>query len=244
MEAIILAGGLGTRLRNAVSDVPKPMAPVGNVPFLAHLLSYWISQGVTHAIMSVGYKADVIRDYFGECYEGITVEYAIEEKPLGTGGGLLLAAERLRGSEPVLVVNGDTFCEVNLAEMVRFHQERLAELTIALLERQQGLRYHAVQMSQESRIIGFGARRPDMASCLINGGVYIFDPTCIRTGRWQRGKVLSLEGDLFQVLLVEGSRMYGFVTQGRFIDIGVPEDYYAAGIILRDGTLKRDGGNG
>src|SRR3989338_2427013 len=132
MGGIGHAGGLGTRPRKAVPDVPKPMAPVGNAPFLAHLLDYWIGRGITHAILSVGYKADVIREYFGDCYEGIPIEYAIEETPLGTGGGLLLAAERLRESGPFLVLNGDTFFEVNLREMVRFHLERLAELTMAL----------------------------------------------------------------------------------------------------------------
>lgn len=112
ITAIILAGGMGTRLRSAVPDLPKPMAPIHERPFLEHQMDYWIGQGVSRFIVSVGYMKEVIMDHFGASYRATPLTYAIEEEPLGTGGGLLLAAQGL--SETFLVLNGDTFFEVDL----------------------------------------------------------------------------------------------------------------------------------
>ena len=105
--AIILAGGLGARLNNTVPNLPKPMAPINNRPFLEHQMDYWIGQGINRFILSVGYLKDLIIDHFGDKYKKASIEYAIEHKPLGTGGGLLLAAKNI--TEPFLVLNGDTF---------------------------------------------------------------------------------------------------------------------------------------
>ena len=123
MEAIILAGGLGRRLRAAVPDVPKPMAPINDHPFLEYLIDYWISQGVDRFVLSVGYKHEIIKRHFGTRYKGIDVDYAVEDQPLGTGGGLLLALKRLRRTGPSLIMNGDTFFKVDLAPMRRYHQQ-------------------------------------------------------------------------------------------------------------------------
>ena len=110
--AIILAGGLGTRLREAVPNLPKPMVPIHNRPFLEHQMDYWIEQGITRFILSVGYLKDIIISHFGNSYKSVSIDYAIETSPLGTGGALLLAAKNL--NETFLVLNGDTFIEVSL----------------------------------------------------------------------------------------------------------------------------------
>jgi D-glycero-alpha-D-manno-heptose 1-phosphate guanylyltransferase len=121
-SAIILAGGLGTRLRSAVPDLPKPMAPIAGRPFLAYQLDYWIRQGVDRFVLSVGYRHESIMAYFGAAYRGIAVDYSVEQTPLGTGGGLLLALERLDGGQrPFLLLNGDTYFEVDLATLSAFH---------------------------------------------------------------------------------------------------------------------------
>ena len=116
--AIILAGGLGTRLRQLVSNVPKPMASVNGRPFLAHLMDYWIGQGITQFIISVGYLKESIINYFGNEYQGIKIEYSEEESPLGTGGGVLLAIKNIKSDDYFVLLNGDTFFEVDLRELI------------------------------------------------------------------------------------------------------------------------------
>src|SRR5262245_49936719 len=121
MQAIVLAGGLGTRLRATIGDIPKPLAPVRGRPFLEYLLAYWIGQGVTSFILSVGYRSEMITGHFGASFRGAAIDYAVEDRPLGTGGGLLLATTRLAADDPFLVLNGDTYFEVPLAALLKFH---------------------------------------------------------------------------------------------------------------------------
>ena len=111
--AIILAGGLGTRLRGTLPDLPKPMAPVAGRPFLAHQLDHWIAQGVVRFVLSVGYRAVAISNHFGDRYRGVPIDYVVEPAPLGTGGALALAATKLRSNEPALLLNGDTYFDVD-----------------------------------------------------------------------------------------------------------------------------------
>lgn len=140
MEALILAGGLGTRLRAAVPDLPKPMAPIRNRPFLEHQMDYWIGQGVTKFILSVGYMHELIEAHFGETYRQCPVVYAREAAPLGTGGGLLLGLSHAQENE-VLVLNGDTFFEVSLAQFRAQHQALQADASIALRRIAKNARY-------------------------------------------------------------------------------------------------------
>ncbi|MBI3802790.1 MAG: nucleotidyltransferase family protein [Nitrospirae bacterium] len=230
MEAIILAGGRGTRLQSVVPDLPKPMAPINGRPFLTYQLDYWIKQGVLRFILSVGYKRDAIQDYFKDRYKGIEIVYAVEEQPLGTGGGLLLALERIKNPSPFLVLNGDTFFEVDLEKLKSFHLEKKADLTMALLEVAENSRYGGVQLGEGERIVAYrGISNP--SNRLINGGVYLFEKGAL-SDEWIPGSALSLEDQLFPVLLQSGSRVYGFKSAGRFIDIGIPDDYYASALML------------
>jgi len=235
MEAIILAGGLGSRLRAAVPDLPKPMAPIDGRPFLEYLLDYWVGQGVSRFVLSVGYKRDIIEEHFAARYKGTEVDYAVEDQPLGTGGGLLLALKHLRRTGPFLIMNGDTFFEVDLTPMRRYHRERRAELTIALREVEANSRYGGVGIDNKGKITTFDNRARTSGRALINGGVYLAEKSAFAGMALESDAPVSIEDQLYPRMLAEGRRMYGFPSSGRFIDIGVPEDYRRAAAILTGG---------
>jgi len=232
--AVILAGGLGTRLRTVVSDVPKPMAPINGRPFLAYQMDYWIGQGITRFILSVGYLKEVIINHFGSSYRDCNVEYVCEDEPLGTGGGLLMALSQLSPDQPVIVLNGDTFFEVDKADMLRVHVMGQADWTLALFRTDDPARYMGVEVGASGVIRSFGL--PMSGLRFANGGVYVVQPTiCERTGR-RAGDKASLEDDLMPNALAAGARFVGYPCDKRFLDIGVPSDYYRAESVM----LKRD----
>lgn len=220
--ALILAGGFGTRLRSVMSDYPKPMAPVNGRPFLEYLMDYWIGQGVSSFILSVGYMKQVIIDYFGYCYQGKSLSYAVEEFPLGTGGGLLWAARELE--ETFLVCNGDTFFAVNLADLMSFHVEKESGWTMALVSTHESDRYMDVDVQADGRIRSLRSR-VNRSEGLSNGGVYLVDPSVFQQLDAEPGQNMSLENEILPHLLAVGSRLYGLQFDNKFIDIGVPEEY-------------------
>lgn len=227
--AIILAGGMGTRLRSAVPDLPKPMAPIDGRPFIEHQLDYWIGQGVERFVVSVGYKKEVIMDHLGSNYRSTPLTYAIEDEPLGTGGGLLLAAQGL--SEPFLVVNGDTFFEVDLAGLLKFHSVHSADWTFSLFRTSEVGRYMGIEVKSDGEIgsLTSGTREQ---SRLANGGVYLVNPSVLANKAFVPGSKLSLEADLLPALVAQGYKLFGLEFSGTFIDIGIPQDYFRAAEVL------------
>lgn len=219
MEAVVLAGGFGTRLRAAVAELPKPMAPVGGRPFLERLLDYWIAQGVRRAVLAVGYKHEVIRAHFGGSYRGCEIAYAVEDRPLGTGGALLHAASSIK-SNPFLVLNGDTYFAVPLQELVSFHSARNAAVTVSLF-RSDEPRYTGVSLDAAGRVTGFTGKG------LVNGGVFVFERVVLEQCRGNDS--FSLEKDL---LAHYPGAICGCVFDAPFVDIGVPEDWRAAETII------------
>lgn len=230
MEALILAGGLGTRLREAVPDVPKPMAPIRNRPFLEHQMDYWIGQGVTRFIMSVGYKHELIEAHFGSAYRQCPVVYACEATPLGTGGGLLLGLSQAQ-DDLVLVLNGDTFFEVNLTDLRERHEATRADVTVALRQIAHNDRYGEVALDAQGNVVSFSAAASG-GEGIINGGVYLLRPAVLLGLGYAPGDKVALEQDLFPRLLKAGKCVAGFVTDTNFIDIGIPDDYYRAAEVL------------
>ena len=230
-SAIILAGGLGTRLRDAVPDLPKPMAPVAGRPFLAHQMDHWIGQGVDHFVLSTGYRAAAISDHFGARYRGVPIDYVVEATPLGTGGALLLAAARLRSSEPALLLNGDTWFDVDLEALASHAARRAADWCLALFRHDDAVRYMGVEMSAEGRITALRSADAPHA----NGGVCWFRPEALAGSQHvEPGQAASLENDLWPRLFDNGQRFAGLVSTGAFIDIGVPDDWRrAAGVLPR-----------
>ena len=229
MEAIVLAGGLGTRLRAAVPDLPKPMAPVSGRPFLERLLDYWIAQGVARFILSTGYRHEMLAAHFGASFHGAAILHAVEDRPLGTGGGLLLASGSLKAAGPFLVLNGDTFFEVALNKLRDFHAAHGAEATLSLFRSPQQGRYGGITLGEEGQIRSLGAGEK---GGLANGGVYLMERSLLEGGPWQPRSALSLEGDILPFALGAGKRVYGMECSGRFLDIGVPEDYARAASVL------------
>ena len=230
-EVIILAGGLGTRLRSVVADVPKPLAPVAGRPFLEHLVDRWIAAGATRIVLSVGYRRELIERHFGDAYGGVPVDYAVEERPLGTGGGLLLAAARLRGEGAFFAANGDTFFAVDVAAMRRAHEAKHADLTMALHQSTDRKRYTPVDLDAEGRIRTLRLERR-AAPAWVNGGVYLIGRGVLESAGLAGGSRVSLEDELLPVLLGRGARLVGFPSEAPFIDIGIPEDYARAGAVV------------
>lgn len=217
MEAIILAGGLGTRLRSVVSEVPKCMAPVDGKPFLQYLLEYLSRFDISHVVLSVGYLRDTIIRFVESRPWPFEISWAVEEEPLGTGGGIRLALSKCHGNQ-VYVLNGDTFFQVDLKNLP-FE----APVTLALKPMRDFDRYGAVDWDGDL-VTGFREKQP-CAEGLVNGGVYAIDRSQLDLALYP--KVFSFENDLLEPLS-DLFLVAGRVQDGYFIDIGIPEDYQRA----------------
>jgi len=229
--AIILAGGLGTRLNGVIKDVPKPMAPIRNRPFLEYQMDYWIDQGISRFILSVGHLNQVITSHFGSTYRSAQIDYVFENKPLGTGGGLLLASKNL--DEPFLLLNGDTFFEVGLDDLYSFHNNNNSKWTISLFRSNELERYMGVQLAKSGEVISLKSKE-FFFDLLVNGGVYLIDPYVIDKLNLKLGIKTSLEDQLLPSFLSLGGRLFGKEYSGKFIDIGIPADYSRAHKILSE----------
>lgn len=220
-EAIILAGGLGTRLKGVIKEIPKPMAPIDDKPFLYYLLRYLEKYNFTRAILSVGYKHEVIKKHFGDKFGDIELVYAVEEEPLGTGGGILNALNHAENKE-VFLLNGDTFFDVNLSELYAFHQQNSSDLTLSIKPMKEFDRYGTVELSG-NRITQFNEKKYKVEG-LINGGVYVLNKSIFNLVKTTK---FSFETDLMEKY-PDQLNINGFKSEGYFIDIGIPEDYYKA----------------
>jgi D-glycero-alpha-D-manno-heptose 1-phosphate guanylyltransferase len=227
-SAVILAGGLGTRLQRVVPNLPKPMAPINGKPFLEYLLDYWISQGVDKFIFSIGYLHEKIIDHFGDFYCGIRLEYVIERNPLGTGGGFLLGLDKVRNTEYFLLLNGDTFFTVNLQRLRQFSLESNADWCFSLFPTEDTERYMGLELNSEGQITRLAVKSGE-GTCLANGGVYWVKTATVLdqpfSMKFPAGTKASLEADIFNFELERGSRMIGLKSEEIFLDIGVPKDY-------------------
>tara|TARA_B100000035_G_scaffold311291_1_gene320592 strand:- start:2809 stop:3507 length:699 start_codon:yes stop_codon:yes gene_type:complete len=228
--AYVIAGGLGTRLRSVVSDVPKPMAIVDGKPFLEYLLNFWISQGVSKFIISVSYMYNKVIDYFGDNFKGVNLEYFIEEEPMGTGGGLIQIVKNL--SETFVVINGDTFFEISLNELKSFKHKTQADLVIALFKTSDKKRYGQVLLNEFNQVNGF-YNSETKYSKLSNGGVYLVDPLIFKKTSLKFNTKCSFEKNILPTLIKQGFNIFGFQHSGKFIDIGLPEDYKRASNFLK-----------
>lgn len=235
--AIVLAGGLGTRLRSVVPDLPKPMAPVAGRPLLEWLLDHWIAQGVERFTLATAYRAEVIRSHFGDHYRDATIDYAVEETPLGTGGGLLRAALVLGSKEPFLVLNGDTYFAVELWALDAFADTVDADWCFSLFRSGQAGRYMGMDVAEDGRVTSLrsGSASPGR---LANGGVYRVHPRALEPLASLRDQVVSLEDRIFPTVVALGQRLYGCASDGAFLDIGTPEDYARTESLLRERTAS------
>jgi len=226
--AVVLAGGLGIRLRAAYAAGPKSMAPVGGKPFLDYLLRWLRSEGVKEVILCVGYKRTHIQSYVGKGRKwGLRARYSIEKKWRGTGGAVKNADPLISGKS-LLVINGDTFVDVNLKELGKFHRSREALATLAVVKVADDQRYGSLRVDGEGRITAFLEKgKRDASSYLeegtqpIDAGVYVFERKLL--SKIRAGQPTSLEKEVFP-RLVSSKKLYGFLSGAYFIDIGVPDD--------------------
>jgi len=236
IRAFVLCGGLGTRLRTVLSDRPKSMALVAGVPFLQLLLEQVRSQDVDQIVLGTGYMSEQIEDFFRNGEDlGLHIRYSREREPLGTGGALKLAEPLL--SDPVLILNGDSYVEWNLAAAWKLFREHDAALVIMLQTVLDVSRYGSVTVEKDGRVMEFVEKGTRSGPGLINAGVYLLRKEIVSA--LPAGKAISLERDVFPRLLV--GKVYGLITKGTFIDIGIPTDLERAQTLLAPTVGGADG---
>ena len=242
MEAILLCGGLGTRLRSVVSDRPKPMADIAGKPFLHYLVKMLSESGVKHLIFALGYMGEQIEAYFksGEDY-GLSISYSYEDSPLGTGGAIRNALPHVSG-ENVLVLNADTYFHTNYESLLKEQLKNKAAMTIAGRKIEDISRYGAILKDETGRILRWNEKMnlnegtsPQPGE--INGGIYVMQKSLIE--KIPEGKQ-SLENDCIPVWLKDGVYLQAVLSDGYFMDIGVPEDYAQFRKDIESGTIERD----
>jgi D-glycero-alpha-D-manno-heptose 1-phosphate guanylyltransferase len=219
MKAIILAGGKGTRLRRVIRDNPKPMAPIAGRPFLEYLILQLLKWKIDEIVLSVGYKREIIKSYFGKGERWkAKIVYSEEQEPLGTGGAIKETAALL-DDEHFIVMNGDSFFDVDFERLLSFHKDKHAIATMGLVHVDDTSRYGRVEMDAAGSVINF-IEKISGAEGLINSGIYIVSREvikCIPPGE------CSFESDILPGFVKNG--LYGLTGKGFFIDIGVPRDY-------------------
>ena len=242
MEAILLCGGLGTRLRSVVSDRPKPMADIAGKPFLHYLVKMLSESGVKHLIFALGYMGEQIEAYFqsGEDY-GLSISYSYEDSPLGTGGAIRNALSKVSG-ENVLVLNADTYFHTDYESLLREQLKNKAAMTIASRKIEDISRYGAILKDESGRILRWNEKMsPDQAeaSCPgeINGGIYVMQKSLIE--KIPEGKQ-SLENDCIPAWLEDGLYLQAVPSDGYFMDIGIPEDYAQFRKDIESGTINEE----
>lgn len=224
LKAVLLVGGLGTRLRSVVPDSPKPLASVGDKSFLDLLVLQLRNQGIRKLVMCTGYLGDQIeREFLDGSALGVSISYSREQRALGTAGALHLAAAQLSDAEEFIVMNGDSFLEVDFNDLLKFHRSHGAVATLAARRVEDAARFGTLEIAKDGRVTGFHEKTERESPGVINGGVYIFDKAILDL--IQPGNS-SLEREVFPRVLRLG--VYAKEVKGMFIDIGTPEDYVRA----------------
>lgn len=217
---VILAGGLGTRLRSVVSDRPKSMALINGIPFLEYQIKYFKNQNFADFMICSGYEHQKILDYFYDGYDSsIKIRHSIEKELLGTGGAIKNALDMV--NEQFFVMNGDTITEINLGSMVKFHAAKNADLTMALVKLENNTRYGSVTTDEDNKITAF-SEKVSSDNSFINAGIYLLNKDAIDWNSMPTS--FSLEKDAFPAM-VRKKRVFGYKIEGYFIDIGVPNDF-------------------
>ncbi len=236
MKAIVLVGGEGTRLRPLTTSTPKPLLPIANIAFLERQLAWLGSHGVTEVVLSMGYLPDAFREHFrGDRFGDITLRYAVEEKPLGTAGGIRFAAEGI--NERVIVCNGDVLTALDLGAMVRFHEERGAQASIYLCRVEDPSMFGVVPTRDDGEVVGFIEKPPrDQAPTnWINAGTYVLEPEVF--DRIPTRVNVSIERETFPRMVETRGALYAYEYDGYWLDMGTPEKYLQAHADVLRGDL-------
>ncbi|MCS7044811.1 MAG: nucleotidyltransferase family protein [Gemmataceae bacterium] len=235
VAVFILAGGLGTRLRPVVPDVPKVLAPVGGRPYLAHLLERLAETGLRQAVLLTGYQAEAIEAAFGDRFGLLTLRYSRESTPLGTAGAARLGLAKTDAATIVLM-NGDSWCAVDLLALVRRHKRRRADATMVITSVPDVSRYGAVRCDASDRVVGFAEKNEGGGPGWINAGIYVIRRPLLAA--LPSGRPLALERDVLPKWLSR-TKVVAYRSLGPFLDIGTPESYAAASAFFRTGVQRR-----
>jgi D-glycero-alpha-D-manno-heptose 1-phosphate guanylyltransferase len=222
-EAIVLAGGLGTRLKSVVADLPKSLAPVADKPFMTYLLDYAKQQGVKKFVFALGYKTEQIETFVKGYLIPGTYSFSIEEQPLGTGGAIYKACSQVSTANTI-VLNADTFFGISFSHLAKLHKQRKAFCTLALKPMKNFDRYGVVEINKHATVIGFSEKKHHETG-LINGGVYALSKDQFLQKSFP--SVFSFEKDYLEKEY-GGNNIFGMISNAYFIDIGIPEDYQRA----------------
>lgn len=240
MKAVILAGGMGTRLRPVTGDRPKPMVPLLGKPLMEHIVSLLHDQGFTEICAAVRYRAGDIMAHFGDGSRfGVHMQYRLEQEPLGTAGAVK-NCEDFCGGEDVLVISGDAACDFDLAALMAEHQRRNAAVTLALYRHPEPLRYGLAVTDGDNRVRGF-VEKPDwsrVVTDLVNTGIYIVSPRAM--AQVPEGQAFDFAKDLFPLLLRQGELLLGLPMAGYWCDVGTPVSYYRCCADALEGRLRID----
>jgi mannose-1-phosphate guanylyltransferase len=223
MEAVLLVGGRGTRLRPLTIATPKPMLPVAGVPFLQHQIAKLHDAGVDHIVLATSYRPEVFEDYFGDGSAfGLRLDFVQEVEPLGTGGAIRNVADRLDGDvdDPVVILNGDVLSGHDLAAQIRQHRDRAADVTLHLVEVEDARAFGCVPVDRDGRVQAFLEKMPNPVSRWINAGAYVFRRGVIDT--IPDGRPVSVERETFPGLLDAGAVVFAYLETAYWLDLGTP----------------------
>lgn len=224
-EALVLAGGFGARLRQIVSDVPKPMADINGKPFLSYLLRRLSLANIRHVVISTGYMHEKIENFFGRSFENIRISYSQETEPLGTGGAIRFALHKIESAD-FFVLNGDTLFNINFERFENFYSTKGTMLAVALRKVDEANRYGSVNIDKSAKITGFNEKNTAVkGASLINGGVYLMNKKLFENRNLPAA--FSFEKDILEKCYLE-DEFFGMTFDSFFIDIGIPEDYARA----------------
>ncbi|HET6484448.1 MAG TPA: NDP-sugar synthase [Actinoplanes sp.] len=236
MEAILLVGGAGTRLRPLTLTTPKPMLPLAGIPFITHQLLRAGQAGVDHVVLATSYRAEMFRDHFGDGAElGLAVSYAVEDEPLGTGGALRNAADHLRGDGPVIILNGDVLGGLDLVALVDHHRRGDADVTLHLRRVPDPSAYGCVTTDAEGRVLAFDEKTDSPATDQVNAGTYVFSRSALF--EIPPGRVVSVERETFPQLIGAGRRVLSLHDEAYWLDIGTPAAYVRGNCDLVTGLV-------
>jgi mannose-1-phosphate guanylyltransferase len=223
VDAVVLVGGKGTRLRPLTLSAPKPMLPTAGVPFLSHLLSRIRAAGITHVALGTSYRAEVFEQYFGDgAALDLELEYVVEDEPLDTGGAIRNVFDRLR-AEHAVIFNGDILSGADLGALLRVHRDASADVTLHLQRVADPSRFGSVPTDADGRVTAFLEKTPNPPTDQINAGCYVFRRSVIES--IPAGRRVSVERETFPGLLAAGARVQGFVDASYWLDVGTPEAF-------------------
>jgi len=235
MQALVLAGGEGTRLRPLTHTVPKPVMPLAGRPFLTFMLDWLGAHGVDDVLLSCGFLAHAVEDVLGEEHEGMRLRYVHEDEPLGTAGPVRLAADEGLLADRLFILNGDVLTDMDLTSQLAFHEEKGAKATLALIAVEDTSSYGVVPTGEDGAVTEFLEKSPGPAPTnRINAGAYVIEREVVE--RIPAGRAVSFEREVFPSLAGEG--LYGYMSDGYWIDIGTPERYLEATYDLLSGRVE------